>query len=596
MKKSLLLFLFIIPATLSAQYEKNPLLPITNEGYEMVVGKFVKIPDDNGQRPRINCITFMQDRMFASVELNGRIYEITDDGDGTYSSELFFDVKSAILANTGRELASSSGSYHSGLRSVAFHPDFMDNGKFYTSVMEERPADTTGHHYLSDIPDHIDADGVLIEWTYDFESSSVDENSYRELFRVAVPQFDHPIKQIAFNPYAQPADEDYGLLYLGHGDGNIYNMPDAGGQNNDGRGKIIRIDPLATDTTDYSIPPGNPFVGDTAWLDEIYATGFRNPHSLCFAQDDAEEVHLISSNAGRDNIEEVNVVTPGENYGWTPREGTYVQLQPGGLNSGIEALPDDDAQYGYTYPAAQWSHTSAVFNGFGGLSIVGGYVYTVGETGEKIYLSADFPQSGIVMYNYLDELLAAKTKLDVGNPDLDEPEELTQAPFMILNVYFDDDGDEATPPVAKNNMRDVINDDPDYDGSSRSDLRFGQDMNENIYISSKRNGWIYKIESISPASPTAITQSSVMSPRDFELFPNPANPADNLNLYFSSKLDSDVHLQLVNLDGKVILTKQLISGSQRYNISLSDIQPAPGMYLIQMSNEEFVLNKTLVIQ
>jgi hypothetical protein len=589
--------LLLLPAMMKAQYEKNPLLPITNDGYRMTVEKFVQIPDDDGDRPRINCFTFIQDRIFVATEVGGRIYEIIDNGGGSYEAVLFFDVKAAIPVNTGRDLAATPGSFHSGLRSVAFHPGFPENGKFYTSVMEERPADTAGHNYLSDVDDPIYADGTVIEWTYDHDAGEVDENSYREIFRVATPEFDHPIKQISFNPYAEPADEDYGLLYVGHGDGNIYNAPDAGGQNNDGRGKILRIDPLETDSTTYSIPPTNPFVGDPDWLDEIFATGMRNPHSLCFARDESGDVYLISSNAGRENIEEINVVHPGDNHGWTPREGTYVQLPGGGLNTGIQALPDNEADFGYSYPAAQWSQGQSTFNGFGGISIVGGYVYHIEETDERIYLSADFPQSGMVMYNQLDELINAVTKLDPGNPDIDEPEELTQAPFKLLNVFFDDDNDEATPAVSKTWMRDVINDEASFDGSGRSDLRFGRDMNENIYITSKRNGWVYKIQSITPPEdpPDELSGAGEMVEQAMRLYPNPAPASADLNVYFNMPLKERALITLINTDGRVITTAQLSEGVDQYAISLGELQPASGYYLMRIESGSFTTVKPLVI-
>ena len=47
-------------------------------------------------------------------------------------------------------------------------------------------------------------------------------------------------------------------------------------------GKILRIDPLGKNSRNgkYGIPTGNPFVGHTGALGEIYAYGFRNAHRL----------------------------------------------------------------------------------------------------------------------------------------------------------------------------------------------------------------------------------------------------------------------------------------------------------------------------
>ena len=586
LKSIAILALFLLPVSkLYGQYEKNPLLPIVNDGYNMVVEKFVRIPDDNGIRPRINCLTFIGNRIFVTTETGGKVYEILDNGDGTYNAELFFDVKAAILSNTGREL-SATGNWHSGLRSIAFHPDFLENGKFYTSVMEERPADTSGHHYLSDVDEPIEADGTLIEWTYDFGEDQVYENSYREVFRVGVPAYDHPMKQISFNRWVQPGDEDYGLLYISHGDGNPYYAPDNGGQNNDARGKILRINPLATDTTPYTVPESNPFVNDTNWIDEIYATGMRNPHTLCFAKDANDSVYLISGNAGRDNIEEINIVKKGENYGWAEREGTYVQLPGGGLNTGIEALPDNEADFGYTFPAAQWSRSDPALSGFTAYSIAGGFVYSVKETGERIFLSGDFPQSGFVMYNILYDLTAAITKLDPESPDIDEPEELTQAEFKLLNIYFDQDNDTSTSPIAKTSMLDIINDESSWDGSGRSDLRFGQDQNENIYISSKRNGWVYKIQSITPPlAPPDVIALHKLSEGDFaSVYPNPLTVSGRMIVAFNTPLEQSAKVRFVGADGSIIWASDIPAGLTQYTLDLAVHNLQPGYYLIKINS------------
>lgn len=59
--------------------------------------------------------------------------------------------------------------------------------------------------------------------------------SYGEAFRVAMPRYDHPIKQIVFKA---------GYLYIGHGDGSLSSAIAGGGQGNDALGKVLRIDPL----------------------------------------------------------------------------------------------------------------------------------------------------------------------------------------------------------------------------------------------------------------------------------------------------------------------------------------------------------------
>ncbi|MBC7885971.1 MAG: PQQ-dependent sugar dehydrogenase, partial [Saprospiraceae bacterium] len=390
MKNATALFLLTL-FTLSfvetySQYEVNPLMPITNDGYTMTVQKFVKIPDDGNGRPRINSFTFFEDRIFVSTELGGKIYEIVQNGNG-YQPVLFLDVKAAIFQNTARHLDDTDG-WHNGLRCVAFHPDFLNNGKLYTSLMEERPSNATGHHYISDVNNPIDYDGVLVEWTYNHATESVNVNSYREVFRVGMPVFDHTIKDIAFNRYAKPGEEDYGLLYITHGDGSELSAIVGGGQNNDALGKVLRINPLQSGSDTYSIPPSNPFTNDDLWLDEIYSLGHRNPHTICFGKDASDNVHIIVGEAGRDNMEEVNIIKKGGNYGWSQRDGTYVHLPQGGLQTGIAALPENDAINQFIYPSAQFSKVGQAGLGFASQAIAGGYVYTDPVDGKKIYLCA----------------------------------------------------------------------------------------------------------------------------------------------------------------------------------------------------------------
>ena len=74
-------------------------------------------------------------------------------------------------------------------------------------------------------------------------------------------------------------------------------------------------------------------------LKEIYAYGFRNPHTFSFNRDKLGNIRLLVGDIGRANIEEINLVENGGNYGWPEREGTFVQPQnpDGAPNSGYYA-------------------------------------------------------------------------------------------------------------------------------------------------------------------------------------------------------------------------------------------------------------------
>ena len=61
---------------------------------------------------------------------------------------------------------------------------------------------------------------------------------------------------------ARSGDEDYGLLYVGHGDSGGWKLTFVGGQNrDDALGKVLRIDPLETPDAPYGVR-GSPFADD----------------------------------------------------------------------------------------------------------------------------------------------------------------------------------------------------------------------------------------------------------------------------------------------------------------------------------------------
>ncbi len=278
---------------------------------------------------------------------------------------------------------------------MAFHPDFdvvgaPGYGKLYTTMLENRPANpgSPSFFYLGNSTyGGGGADGVLAEWTYNHATGQVDSSSYRELFRTNMPNYDHPIKLAQFDPYAVPGDEDYGLLYLTHGDSNNQDsLNDDPQDRGDMLGKMLRINPLSpAPGVRYSIPTTNPFYSSgvpspagTPILGEVYAYGFRNPHNYSFNKDDDGNVQIVEGDIGRSNIEEINLVVPGGNYGWTKREGTFVHLQThvtvsdpnnpppnadAGYILGVANLPANDATVGvgpdgknYIYPVAQYDH------------------------------------------------------------------------------------------------------------------------------------------------------------------------------------------------------------------------------------------------
>ena len=130
--------------------------------------------------------------------------------------------------------------------------------------------------------------------------------------------------------------------------------------------KILRIDPLGTTGSngEYGIPPSNPFVGVDGALGEIWAYGLRNPHR--FSWDTGGTNKMFIGHIGEKNIDSVYPGIAGANYGWNEREGSFL-FQKSDPNV-VYPLPANDADFGYTYPVAEYDHDE-------GFALVGGFVY-----------------------------------------------------------------------------------------------------------------------------------------------------------------------------------------------------------------------------
>jgi len=231
-------FLVFALSTGTAHTQDNTVNPVSapvQPGLDMVVAPFASLPyNSSGLTARINSMATSRKRIFVAESLEGRIWDITDG-----SPIEWFNIEAALINTLGHGL-DISNRVHGGLRSLSFHPEFHLNGKFYTSLMLPRGPVRPRTPYLSEPENPIDADSVLSEWTVNTQGP-VASYSYREVFRVGMPVYDHPIKQISFNPYSTRGARDYGLLYVGHGDGSVGSSTAGGGQGNDALGKIIRI-------------------------------------------------------------------------------------------------------------------------------------------------------------------------------------------------------------------------------------------------------------------------------------------------------------------------------------------------------------------
>ncbi|MFI5218377.1 MAG: PQQ-dependent sugar dehydrogenase [Bacteroidia bacterium] len=225
-----------------------------------------------------------------------------------------------------------------GLLGLAFSPDYKNNGRFYINY-----TDLSGNSHIC-------------RYTVSQANpDSADPASKENIFYVVQPFANHNGGDLEFG--------GDGYLYCAFGDGGNGGDPGNRAQNlHDTLGKILRID--VDVPNGYRIPTDNPFYGDTAAIDEIWAYGVRNPWRNSF--DRITHDYWIAD-VGQGTREEVNFQPAssngGENYGWRCYEGSLTYN-----TTGCGPISD------YVFPVAQFAHQGSTLF-FYGCSVTGGYVY-----------------------------------------------------------------------------------------------------------------------------------------------------------------------------------------------------------------------------
>jgi len=342
----------------------------------------------------------------------------------TKERTLFMDVSSRLVR---LGVLGDDSFDERGFLGLAFHPDYHRNKLVYTYTSEPNAgAPTFPTTMRTRAADH---QNVVAEWR--ITGGKGDAKSRRELMRVDWPQFNHDGGDLAFGPD--------GMLYISMGDGGgaddrdgqqfikatgslpPVNEPiDGHGLDGNGQkltnplGKILRIDVEGRNSGNkrYGVPADNPFVGRGGGvLGEIWAYGFRNPYRFSF---DSQRGTLFVGDVGQNDIEEVDVVTKGGNYGWAIKEGTtffnhngdadgFAQLTPLGPVPGN--LIDPAAQYdthheghsvvaGFVYRGRALSELSGRFV-FGEFSTIFNFPTGPHDYGRLLHMSGDASEQGL---------------------------------------------------------------------------------------------------------------------------------------------------------------------------------------------------------
>ncbi|MDH5546144.1 MAG: PQQ-dependent sugar dehydrogenase [Gammaproteobacteria bacterium] len=335
-------------------------------------------------------------RLFV-VEQDGRVRVVKDN---KLVDKPFLDITDKVKSGGEK-----------GLLGIAFHPQFRSNGKFYVNYTRE--------------VDHLET--VVSEFRAD-KNNIVNPKSERILLQFSQPWGNHNGGQLAFGPD--------GMLYIGVGDGGSANDPDNNGQQKETLlGAILRID---VNHTPYGIPKDNPFVNTPKARPEIWAYGLRNPWRFSF---DRETGQLYAADVGQDEVEEINIIEKGGNYGWRIMEGDI-------CTPGVATNCD---KTGLKLPFYHYRHNI-------GRSITGGYVYR-GVRSPSLcgtYLYGDFVNQALWGLRYHQgKVVAHKT--------LFEARSLWRLPLD----YFDDNGLLIS--------------------------TFGEDEDGEVYVAAYQSGRIYRI-------------------------------------------------------------------------------------------------------
>jgi hypothetical protein len=479
----------------AAQITSKPVpTRIEKRGLAVEVVELARLPDTRGIRPadqdvkpagwaRVNYVRDLPDgRRFAN-DSRGFLYRI----DSNNQPHVYANVAETFPLSVYNRLSS-------GFIAFVFHPEFAKNGLFYTIHAERGPGNPKTPDFvppgygLKDVTHH----NIVTEWHATDPAANVFAGTRRELLRTAhvVANLTHPLSAVEFNPTAKPGSEDYGLLYIS---GSDHGFSNGGGPNSSNPTQtqrldsiitaMLRVDPRSPSVTggvkglgDYTIPMANKFAadGDPNTLGEIYAYGFRNAHRLSWDVDGT----LFVSDIGMNQVEEINIVHNGGNYGWMKLEGYWQNGRwRGGAMGELPALAelyplpaeilDGRVKDGFRYPVAMYDHEE-------GRAITAGFAYH----GKIAALRGKFIFGDIHGGRVFAADLAALKKADDGIP-------LTMAPIEEVQLYERDAGGSrvnvSLPELIARKMGSKI---------ARADLFISQTRDGELLVTSRQDGTI----------------------------------------------------------------------------------------------------------
>ncbi|MGC6464980.1 MAG: PQQ-dependent sugar dehydrogenase [Akkermansiaceae bacterium] len=376
-------------------------------------------------------------RLFVT-QLIGRVLLIPDASDPASTFVRSLELKLLVDSRPNESFQASGGR---GLLSLAFHPEFSENGQLfvsYTVLINGITYQRLSRFLMSKTsPDLVDPES---------------ETVFIEIEQTGSPN-SHTGGDLHFGPD--------GYLYMSWGDEGGDNDFHGNAQkvNRDFWSSIMRVDvdkqpgnvepnphpAIKLDDTGkayYSVPADNPFFTPPITPDDVrtefFAIGFRNPWRFSF---DKQTGRMVVGDVGQNAREEVSFVNKGDNHGWPYFEGDV---------SGPKPVPDGNSSE-FISPTFVYSHTprgsvtgGLVYRGDRIPSLYGKYVfcdYVNGDiwamdldagasslerlTGEAgiVSIGVDPSNNDILFVDYNDRLIR---RLVVSEPERTIPETLSE--------------------------------------------------------------------------------------------------------------------------------------------------------------------------
>ena len=266
---------------------------------------------------------FTVERVASGLDSPTYVTQAPGDDNTLYITELGGAIKqldlSTGIVSTFHTVEAANAPGTGGLHTMAFHPDFQTNGKFYVA----RSLDPYGS--FRTFVNRLD------EYTVDGGGSVSLTRNLLEAKHTSASDASHAIDWVGFDP----TDPNSDTIYASIGDGmtNRYGPPESP------FGKILTFDTSEADPN---------------W--QPHHTGLRNPWRASF---DRQTGDMYIGDVGEVSAEEINFAKAGSSglhFGWANREGTGPGPRKGPQGDSLNPILES-------------------FHAEGNHSIVGGYVY-----------------------------------------------------------------------------------------------------------------------------------------------------------------------------------------------------------------------------